>query len=92
MFYIEFHFRTQRSSIPLDIMVLKIYSFSEIPSADIQWLTFQFSDPGPWFILYLKKALENPYKIAVQDIEKVTSSSLRVLPNLVRWFLEYPII
>ena len=73
-------------------MVLKICSFSEIPSADIQWLTFTFSDPGPWFILYWKKALENPYKIAVQDIEKVTSSSLRVLPNLVRWYFEYLII
>ena len=73
-------------------MVLKIYSFSEIPSADIQWLTHTFDDTGPWFILYWKKALGNPYKIAVQDIEKVTSSSLRVLPNLVRWYLEYPII
>ena len=50
------------------------------------------TNPGPWFILYWKKALGNPYKIAVQDIEKVTSSSLRVLPNLVGWYFEYLII
>ena len=57
-------------------MVLKFFSFLEIQTADIQWLTFQFSDPGPWFILYWKKALENAYKIAVQGSCQTSSGGI----------------
>jgi len=51
-----------------------------------------FSDPGPWFILYQKKALGNSYKIALPEFEMVTSSSLRVLPSVDGWYFEYLII
>ena len=40
------------------------------------------------YVILEVQALGNAYKIAVQEIQKVTSSSLRALPNPVRWYFE----